>query len=304
MTGPLARPVALSHAPWNPRAGGGYREIRTTNHSSLSSSLPRISSSRLTFISSQLTPLDRDVLVMIARTRLCSGAQLERLFWSTDKSGSDARRARRALARLTEWRVLDRQPRSVGGRRAGSRGFIYSLGPAGVRILARETGVQARRTVTPGDRYIAHVLSCTELVVRMEESARRGDLDLIEAQSEPECWRGFLTGFGGRVILKPDLFVRVGVGALEDRWFIEVDLASEASGTLLAKMKRYLAHYRSGSEQREHGIYPRVLWAVPNERRIAQIDTALRRLPAEAKRLFTVCLLDEVIGRLSEEARS
>lgn len=303
MSSPLARPVALSHAPWNPRAGGGYREIRTTNLSSLTSSLPRISSSRLTFISSQLTPLDQEVLLLVARTRLCSGAQLERLFWNEGEASSQARVARRALSRLTEWRILDRLPRSVGGRRAGSRGFIYSLGPAGVRLLARKTGMHARRTVTPGDRYIAHVLSCTELVVQMEE-ARRGDLDLIEYQGEPECWRGFLTGFGRRVILKPDLFVRIGAGALEDRWFLEVDLATEASGTLLAKMKRYLAHYRSGSEQREHGTYPHVLWAVPDERRIGQVAGALRRMPAEAERLFTVRLLDEVIGRLAEEASS
>jgi hypothetical protein len=304
MTSPVAHPVALSRAPWNPSARGGYREIRTTNHSPLSSSVPRISSSRLDFISSQLSPLDHEVLALIARTRLCSGAQLERLFWSDGEPSSQARTARRTLGRLTEWRILDRLPRSVGGRRAGSRGFIYSLGPAGVRLLARETGVRVRRMATPGDRYIAHALSCTELVVRLEEAHRRGDLDLIEAQGEPACWRGFLTGFGRRVILKPDLFVRVGVGALEDRWFLEVDLATEASGTLVAKMKRYLAHYRAGSEQHTHGIYPRVFWAVPNDRRAAQVAKALRRLPAEAERLFTIGLLDQVVDRLAEEARS
>ncbi len=164
--------------------------------------------------------------------------------------------------------------------------------------------MRARRVAIPGDRYIAHVLSCTELVVQLEEAARRSELDLIEAQGEPECWRGFLTGFGRRVILKPDLFVRVGAGALEDRWFLEVDLATEASGTLLTKMKRYFAHYRSGTEQRAHGIYPRVLWAIPDERRATQVAKALRRLPAEANRLFTICLLDEAIGRLAKEARS
>jgi hypothetical protein len=229
---------------------------------------------------------------------------LERLFWSEGEPESRARQARRTLRQLTEWRILDRQPRSVGGRRAGSRGYIYSLGPAGGRLLDRESGVRVRRLGVPGDRFVAHVLSCTELVVRIEEAARRGDLELIEVQGEPECWRGFPTGFGTRVVLRPDLSVRIGVGVLEDRWLLECDLATEASGTLMAKFKRYLAHYRSGTEQRQFGAYPHVLWAVPNDRRTRQVKEVLRRLPAEAQRLFTVCLLDEVVERLSTEARS
>jgi len=298
---PVAGPLALSQAPWNPGNGGHFGEIRTPNHSSSPSS--RISSARLASIASHLTPTDHAVLDVVARTRLCSGAQLERLFWSQGEPGSRARQARRSLRRLTGWRILDRQPRSVGGRRAGSRGFIYSLGPTGVRLLARETGVRVRRPVSPGDRFVSHVLSCTELVVRMEEAARRGDLDVIEIQGEPQCWRGFLSTFGGRVILRPDLFVRIGVGALEDRWFLECDLATEARGTLLAKFKRYLVHYRSGSEQRDHGIYPRVVWAVPTDRRAIQVAEVLGQLPTEAERLFSVCLLDEVMGFLAAEAR-
>ncbi len=138
----------------------------------------------------------------------------------------------------------------------------------------------------------------------MEEAARRGELDIIEVQSEPDCWREFLGGFGGRLTLTPDLFVRVGVGALEDRWQIEVDLATEASGTLLTKLNRYLAHYRSGSEQHHHGVYPRVLWGVPDAHRLEQVREVLRRLPTEAGRLFTVCVLDEVVAHLAMEARS
>lgn len=302
MISPVAGPVALSSAPWNPGPGGDSEQIRTPNHSSSSSS--RISCARLNSIASRLTPTDRAVLGLVAQTRLCSGAQLQRLFWNHGQPDSDSRQARKTLRRLTAWRILDRQPRSVGGRRAGSRGFIYSLGPSGVRVLARESGVRVSRLATPGDRYVTHVLSCTELVVRMREAARRGDLDVIEIQGEPQCWRSFLAGFGARVVLKPDLFVRVGVGALEDRWMIEVDLATEARGTLTAKFKRYLAHYRGGSQQREHGVYPRVLWAVPTQRRARQVQEVLQPLPAEVRRLVTICLLDEVVERLSAEANS
>jgi len=228
---------------------------------------------------------------------------LERLFWNEGDRQSGARQARRALSRLTAWRILDRQPRLIGGRRAGSRGYLYGLGPAGARLLARETGVRVRCPTTPGDRFINHVLSCTELVVQMEEAARRGEIEMIEIQGEPQCWRGFLGPFGARRVLKPDLFVRVGAGALEDRWMIEVDLATEARGTLVTKFKRYLAHYQSGSEQRTHGAYPRVLWTVPGERRDHQVREVLGEQPAATQRLVTVCGFDEAVAVLATEAR-
>lgn len=298
---PLARPFAWSQPRRDPSAGADFGELRTANHSSSLAS--RISSSRLDFIASHLTDLDRAVLDVAARTRLCSGAHLERLFWIEGSPASRSRQARRTLRRLTDWRVLDRQPRSVGGQRAGSRGYVYSLGPAGVRLLARETGVRVRRPITPGERYVRHVLACTELVVQLTEADRAGTLEVIEVQSEPHCWRGFISGFGRRVILKPDLFVRVGVGALEDRWFIEIDLATEASGTLNAKVRRYLAHFRAGVEQREFGTYPRVLWVVPDARRQTQLGAVLEALPEGARRLFAVCLSAETIQRLAMEAR-
>jgi hypothetical protein len=149
-----------------------------------------------------------------------------------------------------------------------------------------------------------HVLACTETVVNLHAAAGRGELDLIEIQTEPTSHRAFLGAWGARLWVRPDLFVRVGVGALEDRWFIEVDLGTEHAGTLAAKVDRYLAHYRSGTEQSEHGVYPRVLWSVTDERRAAQIRTVLRRLPEEAAAMFSVCLSGELAEMLASEAGS
>ena len=105
-------------------------------------------------------------------------------------------------------------------------------------------------------------------------------------------------------MLRPDLFVRIGVGALEDRWWIEVDMATEARSTIIAKGKRYLAYYRSGDEQSRHGIFPRTIWAVPDRRRAEEVAEALEHLPSGAGRLFVVWPYDEVIGRLAAEAAS
>jgi hypothetical protein len=301
---PFARPLALSSVPRKAAPGADFAELRTPKDSSSRVFLSRISSAHLDHIAFQLTPTDQAVLGFVTRTRLCSGAQLERMYWHGGEPDSRGRQARRALGQLAAWRILDRLPRTIGGRRAGSRGFLYSLGPSGVRLLARENSFYVRRLSAPGDRFVSHVLACTELVVRLHEAERAGALDLIEVQSEPTCWRPFLGPFASRRVVKPDLFVRVGAGTLEDRWMIEVDLATEATGALLRKTQRYLEHYRSGNEQRHHGVYPCVLWLVPDARRAEQIKEVMRRLPVEAGRLFTVCRFEDAIGLLATEARS
>ena len=86
---------------------------------------------------------------------------------------------------------------------------------------------------------------------------------------------------GARLMFKPDLFVRVAApgSSYEYRWMVEVDMATESGTTIRSKAMRYLAHYRAGTEQHEHGVYPRVLWAVPDARRAEQITGVLAHLP-------------------------
>jgi hypothetical protein len=152
--------------------------------------------------------------------------------------------------------------------------------------------------------HLAHTLATTELVVPLREAYRAGELELLQAQQEPDCWRSYIGAGMTRRRLKPDLFVRIGAGREEDRWMIEVDLSSESGRTIARKADRYLEHYRSGTEQREHGTYPRVLWVVPDEPRAEQIRHALERTRAEARRLFSVCLCDEAVDFMAREARS
>jgi hypothetical protein len=301
---PVARPVASSTSARKSASTAASREIATPKLLSLPDSVSRVSRGRLEEIGRLLTARDLEVLRLVAQTRVCTGAQLERLFWHDGDSGSQARNARRSLSMLAEWRILDRLPREVGGRRAGSRGFIYTLGPSGVRLLAREHGTRTRRLNAPGERYVRHALTCTEALVRLREAHRGGSLELLEVQGEPACWRRFTGPVGQLQIVKPDLFVRVGAGDEEDRWAIETDMASEAAGTLLWKAHRYIEHYRSGSEQRASNTYPRVLWAAPNDRRAREIETIMRRLPGELGGLFTVCVQEDLVALIARQARS
>lgn len=235
---------------------------------------------------------------------MATGEQLTRAFWhTTDHASSPARAARRTLKRLADWRVLDRLPRRIGGIRAGSAGMIYTLGPAGVRLLAARE-IHPRRLERPSDPYIEHTLAATEIVVRLQEAHRAGEIELIQIQSEPECWRSFTGFMGARLTLKPDLFVRIGAGDQEDRWMLEVDRDTATRRTLTGKLARYLNHYQSGAEQAKHDVYPRVLWLAPDQHRTEQIQSAIQNITSPARRIFTVCHYDQAVGLLGREARS
>ncbi|HEX8206502.1 MAG TPA: replication-relaxation family protein [Solirubrobacteraceae bacterium] len=241
--------------------------------------------------------------MFVSEVRLATGHQIARRLWaSASPTDVRARAARRALARLEGQRVVDRLGRRVGGVRGGSTSIVYRMGPVGRRLLARR-GLETRRLSDPGERYVAHTLVITELLVRMHEATSTGGLEVIEYQTEPRCWRGFIGAMGARLILKPDLFLRTGAGALEDRWFLEVDCATESAATIARKAKLYVIHYRSGDEQQRAGVYPHVVWTAPHEGRAKQVRAALRRLPPAAQRLFMVWLYDESVGRLAAEAQ-
>ncbi len=302
MRRPEERPEATSQLAANPRSGGASRAISTANGSASPRSHLYLTPSRLHHLNRSLSDPDWQLLSFVHDSRFATGAQLIRSFWRTDDATSNAaRRGRRTLKRLTDWRVLQTLPRPVSGMR-GSAGLVYYAGRAGVRLLAAR-GIVGPLVEVPGTLHLAHTLATTELVVRLTEADRRGELELIEVQQEPACWRRYPTFFGERV-LKPDLSVRLGAGVSEDRWLVEVDLGSESARTIARKAAVYGEHYRSGAEQREHGVYPRVVWLVPDEARAEQLTSVLGRGPAETWRLFTVYIFEQGASLLAAEARS
>jgi hypothetical protein len=305
MTRPVERPDTLSQTAVKARAGASSRRFSTPKGYVSPQSL-YLTADWLYRTSQEMTERDWQLLRFVHESRFASGQQLTRAFWLTnDPASSQARAARRALKRLVDWRVLATLPRRIGGIRTGSDGMVYRVGRGGTRLLAAR-GIHGPRVEAPGTLHLVHTLATTELALLLREADRSGELEVIEVQQEPACWREYL-GIGGvKQVLKPDLFIRVAApgSEYEDRWFVEADLASEAGRTIARKAARYLEDYRSGREQREHDTYPRVLWSVPDRRRAEQIKDVLRQMPTEAQRLFTVCLQDQVISRLATEARS
>lgn len=247
---------------------------------------------QLAVLAASLTDRDRSVLTTLTRVRVATSVQLERLHFGD----VTRRQARQILAGLTARRLLARLPRVVGGARAGSAGYVYALDVAGARVVS---GQRSRRPGNVGAAFLAHSLAVTELYVRLVEADRFGTLALLNFSGEPACWRAFPGPGGGRTTLKPDAYLAVELGRFEDRWFVEVDRSTEPASTLRRKCDTYRRYWQMGTEQERSGIFPRVLWLVPDERRQVVLVDVLGRLPAEAWPLFTAAVFDKAVERIA-----
>jgi hypothetical protein len=247
----------------------------------------------------QLSERDYAVLQRVSDLRFVSGSQLTRLCFTDSRDElANAKTARRALLRLVKLGTLERLERPIGGIRAGSAGFVYYLGPAGQRIaVARgwQPERHARRSLTPGRLFVRHALAVAELHTQLLEGDRARRFELLELSAEPSCWRSFEGRGSQRSTLKPDSYVRLGLGAYEDSYFLEVDRGTEGSRALERQLQLYVAYHLSGREQAERQVFPRVLWLVPTEQRKAALVDSLARLPAEAWELFQVARFDEAL---------
>ncbi len=246
-----------------------------------------------------LSGRDLAIIGQVADLRLMTARQIGAIhFPLTDHLGelAAARAGQRVLARLIREGLLVRLERRIGGVRAGSAGYVYGLGQAGQKVLGLDG--PRRRLYEPTGRFVDHTLAITELVVGVTLGARSGTMEVLLLQAEPHCHRQF-SGLGGRIVLRPDLFVTLGVGDLELCWFVEVDRGTESLPVVLSKCRTYVDYYRSGREQAAHGVFPRVCWVVPHEARAERIRKAISRDRHLDDRLFVVTTEDLAVDVLT-----
>jgi Replication-relaxation len=252
----------------------------------------------------ELSDRDRAVLESVADLRLMSARQIEALhFVAADhRSGLAAARAcRRVLERLVvRDGVLLRLERRVGGIRAGSASYVYGLTHIGQRVL--DTGGPRRRFREPSGLYVEHTLAISQLVVDLTMAARSGEFEILDLQPEPRCWRQF-SGNYAMATLRPDLYVVVGTPDFEYSWFVEVDRGSEHLPTLLAKSRVYDDYYRTGAEQRTHGIFPRVCWTVPKEDRAESLAKKIEGDARLQNAMFEITTSDRALDVLTGASR-
>lgn len=243
----------------------------------------RISASEVRQLRSRLSQRDLAILAAVEALRLLQATEVQRAIFTSGSELTRARRARSTLQRLTEAGLLARLSRRIGGVRAGSAGYIYTLTPFGQRVL-HPNAKRLRRVREPGSAFVDHVLAVAELWTRLHEATRAGSLRLVEFQAEPACWRrpeGGVSGFA----VKPDAHVVVETGDWELHWFIEVDLGTESVSVIRRKADSYVRYWHTGTELHATGVFPRVLFTVPDEHRREKIVDTLSRVDPEAWQL-------------------
>jgi hypothetical protein len=262
----------------------------------------RVSVPQLVALGDAMPLRERQIVETVARLSLVSGRQLSDLFFhSLSNPSTRARLARRVLARLVGLRALERLERRRGGAGGGSSAWVYALGPAGRRLAAYWAGEglpRSRSAHEPGAVWTAHTLAVSELYVRLRAAERAGRMELLAFDAEPVCWRSYTRLGGAAGVLKPDAYVRLGIGDYEDHLLVEVDMGTEHRGQLTRQHHAYYEYFRAGVEQAKTGVFPSVLWLVPDARRVALLTDIERGLPARARRLFTVTTSDQALAAL------
>jgi Replication-relaxation len=249
-------------------------------------------------LGNDLSERDRAILQSLADFHFQTGAQLQALHFPDHRTPQAAARlCRRALARLASHRLLEHLDRRIGGLRAGSDGYVWRLGSVGDRLLRQDAEDETRlRRKAPSIRYLDHCLAVADCYLQLVAGQRRDAIELVAVETEPACWRRFHGVGGSREILKPDLYAVTAVGEYEDHWFWEIDRATESLPTILRKCAQYERYRRSGKAQADGGVFPWVVWIVPDERRRQRLRDGIRHSRQLDNELFRVITADKLPG--------
>lgn len=261
-------------------------------------------------LASWLSDRDFAILRSVDEHQFLTVKQVEALHFADHAPISAARTARRTLARLRNYRLLGTLERRIGGVKAGSVSLVHYLDVIGDQLLHNRSGRQAqRRSRDPSCRFLSHRLAVADSHIALVKADRQGDLELVACAVEPASWRRFTGLGGGRLTLKPDLYVETTAtrnSDFVDAWFVEVDLGTESIQTLLRKCRDYETYRRTGIEQERDGGFPLVVWSVTHrdprkaERRRQTLREAIDEDPSLTGALFCVIRPDQFIATLGK----
>jgi len=240
------------------------------------------------------------VLESVDRFRYLTARQIEDLlFFDHATALTGARTCRKVLGRLTRATILWRLDRRIGGVRAGSSSFVYGLAPFGYRILHQDEDARVRRR-EPSEAFLDHTLAVAQVAIDLHKRSRSSDLEIIDIQTEPACWRRFTLGLEGVQILKPDLFVSLRSGEFEYHWFIEMDLSTHSVAAVVRKRWLYHGYWSTGIEQDRSALFPQVLFIAPTDSRVQRLLRGIAAARGLNTDLFAVTdsasALDHLMG--------
>jgi len=249
-------------------------------------------------IAERLSNRDFAILDDVARVRVLTGTQLQRLHFAHLHGKHRDRTRREVLARLTSMSLLTTLERRVGGARAGSAGLVFALDAGGQRLHRFLSGEitaprRPRQPGTPTDRYLRHCLAVSELYVQLVELARTAPSTLDTFRAEPACWWQAANGQW----IKPDAYLVLSTTSVEDVWAVEVDRSTESLATVRGKLLGYLALVERG-ERGPDDVAPRVLVTVLDNHRRNAVRDLVSGLPPPADELVTVVIAQDAANHL------
>jgi hypothetical protein len=171
---------------------------------------------------------------------------------------------------------LSRLKRLVGGDQGGSGQFVYQLGRAGWKLLDKPGAYWAPRAVN------LHTLAIADCYVTLKQAERTGELEVLVFTTEPECHQTV-----GNILLTPDAYVELGNRAERIKYahWLEVDRGTEHLDKIQEKCIRYWRAFQVWQGE----FFPTVLFVVPDERRVREIQTVVEGGPEDTQTLFKVC---------------
>ena len=267
-------------------------------------------------LDSILSEQDKAILRSLLQCRYLMTGQIQRLhFTDSVNPSAGLRAANAATAKLKGYGLIEPLKRRIGGVRAGSHSYVWMLTESGFKLLnlINADAIKRRRSFEPSVSFLNHTLGVSEIFVQLKEICEGYQLELIQLELEPTCWRNYAEN-GKLMSLKPDLFAVTQNDRFEDIYFIEVDCGTESLNKILEKCRRYVRYRNTGIEQKKNEVFPLVVWLVESKNR----KNALRRhiadcreIPEPSKNIFIVILQNELetliyggVTALTEKERS
>ncbi|MEV7874174.1 replication-relaxation family protein [Microbacterium sp. NPDC089188] len=257
--------------------------------------------SRLRELYLSLSARDHHILDFLSRHRYASTTHLRDVFFAGHATTTAGTRACiRVLHRLLRDRLVARLERRVGGSARGSAASIWYLDAVGER-LTRPEQTSRRRFASVSTLFLEHTLAITDTHVTLITQAQATGAELERVEIESQAWRPFLTTHATPTVLKPDLYAHLSTPDYDDHYYLEIDRASESIPVVLGQCRLYTAYRATGRAQTEHGVFPRVVWIVPTQRRADRLTAAIHAEQDLPDRLFTVITTTQFAATLTSD---
>lgn len=266
--------------------------------------MSRLTAARLAQLATELPTRYTIPLTHLARARVLSGGQLDRLLTPALAAElgeqSAGRVRRRIMGRLADLGLVTMTERRIGGIRAGSTGHVHVLTPAGYTLTALLSGERppgrVRRSRNPGPMFLNHALATAETYVQLVEASHAGGFRVATFVTEPGCW--WPAGHG--LYLKPDAYLALQTASYRDCWWLEIDQATESLPRVQDKIRTYHDHAEHGGLGPDEAL-PRILFATPDGKRAAAIRSAAAKTSTSEDGMISVTTHQQAVPYLIGE---